>query len=936
VATDRWRRIEEVFGAILALPAGEREAHLTELCGGDAELRSEVRSLLAADAGASRFLERPALPTSVALPPPSATGRHFGPWRVERLLGEGGMASVYLGVRDDGEFSQQVAIKVFGYATDRFNLLERFRAERQILASLDHPNIARLLDGGTTEDGLPYLVMEYIDGVPLDRYCTGRELGIDARIDLFRQVCAAVQYAHQNLVVHRDIKPSNILVTADGRPHLLDFGIAKLLEGSTLWPLVTMTGQRLMTPSYASPEQISGGPITTASDVYSLGVLLYLLLTGRLPYRVSSERVGAVEQAVLEQEPERPSTAVSHAAIGIGGTGGTAPPAAAFDQRLVRRLAGDLDNIVLMALRKEPQRRYASVEHLAEDLRRHREGMPVRARPSTFGYRAAKFVGRHPVGIGLAAGTFLLVLGLAVVMTIQAARLARQRDEIRRERDKAVEVAGLLEEVFAVSDPGESRGETVTARELLDQGAARLGELKKQPEVEAALATTIGKAYRGLGLNARARPLLERSLALRREVYGAEHPAVAESLEALGVLAQVQGDFDRAETLHRQALAMRRKTLGPEDPAVAESLDSLGSDLLLKAQYDAAEPLFREAIAINRRLGGDNQQVATSLGNLGLLEKQRGHPEEAEKLYREALGVMRRVFGPAHPMIATQLNNLASLQAERGDLAGAEASYREALAVAHRLYGDEHPEIALELNNLAAALLLRGDSAAAEPLLRRSLAMRRKLLGPEHEQVAMGLNNLAKVLEDQGRQAAARPLYEESLRITRKAFGGEHPRVGTTLANLATLSAAEGDLATAEPLARQALAIRRKALGEEHPDVGASLVILGNLRCARGAPAEAEPLLRQGLQVLRAALPAGHVRTADAESLLGACLAVRGRNEEAGPLLLSGYEALVRSRGPAHAKTVAACERLNAFRKTQGGGPTLPCRPPIPAVRKPA
>lgn len=931
MATDRWRRIEEIFEAVLALPEDERETRLAELCGGDPALRREVASLLAADAGAGDFLEHPPMPPAdVALPPPSAVGRRLGPWRVERLLGEGGMASVYLGVRDDGEFRQQVAIKIFGYAMDRSNLVERFRAERQILASLDHPNIARLLDGGTTEDGLPYLVMEYIDGVPIDRFCTERDLGIDARIDLFRQVCAAVQYAHQNLVVHRDLKPSNILVTPAGRPHLVDFGIAKLLEGSALPGTLTMIGHRLMTPHYASPEQVEGRPVNTASDVYSLGVLLYVLLTGRLPYRVDPDRVGAVEQAVLEQEPERPSTAAGRSLPENGGTG---PAATGRDRRLVRQLAGDLDNIVLMALRKEPLRRYASVELLSEDLRRYREGMPVRARPSTLGYRTAKFVGRHPMGVGLAAGTFLLVLTLAVAMTIQAARLARQRDEIRRERDKAVEVARLLEDVFSVSDPGEARGESITARELLDQGAARVqAELKDQPDVQAALATTIGKAYRGLGLNDRSLPLLEQSLALRRQLYGQEHPEVAESLEALGTLAQARGDLDRAEVLHRQALAMREKILGRGDPVVAESLNSLAADLLLKAQYDAAEPLFREALAINRRhFGNDHEEVATNLGNLGLLEKQRGHPAEAETLYREALGVMRRVFGPAHPMIATQLNNLATLQADRGDLAGAEASYREALAVAHRIYGEEHPEIALELNNLAALVLLRGDNATAETLLRRSLAMRRKLLGPEHEQVAMGLNNFARVLEDQGDPAAARPLYEESLRIQRKTFGEEHPRVATTLANLATLSAAQGDPAAAESLARQALTIRRKALGEAHPDVGASLVFLGGLRLAEGNPAAAEPLLRQGVEILRAALPAGHWRLADAESQLGACLAVHGRPGEAGPLLTAGYEALTRVRGPSHPKTVAACERLNAFRKDQGGAPALPCRARIPA-----
>jgi serine/threonine-protein kinase len=914
VSVDSWSRLEDVFAEVAALPEGERDRRLAELCGRDLELRSEIASLLAADASAGDFLERSPIPADAAPPPSSALGLRLGPWRVVSRLGQGGMADVYLGARDDGEFHRQVAVKIFRQDADRAGLVDRFRAERQILASLDHPNIARLLDGGTTADGLPYLVMEHIDGIPIDRYCRERNLGIDARIDLFRQVCAAVQYAHQNLVVHRDIKPSNILVTPDGRPHLLDFGIAKLLEGSALADPPTRTGQRLMTPHYASPEQVEGRPVTTASDVYSLGVLLYVLLTGSLPYRLDPGRVGAVEQAVLEQEPAPPS----HALAAGGGD---------------RRLAGDLDNIVLMALRKEPRRRYPSVELLAEDLRLYREGMPVRARPATWSYRTARFVGRHRVGVGLAAGLFLLVLALAVGMTLQAARLARQRDEIRRERDKAVEVARLLENVFAVSDPNKARGETITARELLDQGAARVqGELKGQPEVQAALAATIGKAYANLGLNDRSLPLIERSLTLRRRIYGAEHPDVAESLDALGILAQVRGDLDRAEALHRQALAMREKLLGPDDPAVADTLNSLGTDLCAKAQYAAAEPLFRRALALNRRrFGNAHPEVATNLGNLGLLEKQLGHHAAAEALYREALAIMRQVYGPAHPSIALQLNNLATLQMERGDFAAAEASYREALAVAHRLYGEEHPDIALQLHNLGSLAAYRGDSAGAEALLRRSLEMRRKLLGPEHEQVSLGLNNLARVLEERGELAAARPLYEESLRIARKVFGEEHPRVAGTLSNLSSITAAQGDLATAERLARQALAIRRKTLGPAHPDVGSSIASVGWLRLTQGHPAEAEPLLRQGLEVLRASLPAGHSRIAVAESQLGACLEARGRPAEAGPLLTAGYETLLRVHGPAHAKTMAACQRLHGFREAHGG-PAVPCgAPPPPA-----
>jgi eukaryotic-like serine/threonine-protein kinase len=945
-----WQRVEEVFAEVAPLAPEEREARLARLAGGDADLEREVRSLLAADGEAGDFLEGPALSDTerealtqaarAAAPALPAAGRRIGPYRILRRLGQGGMGTVYLAARDDLEYSQQVAIKVFSSSTDRADLLRRFRAERQILARLEHPNIARLLDGGTTEEGLPYLVMEYVDGVPIDQYCDSRGLDVDARLALVLQVAAAVQYAHQNLVIHRDLKPGNILVAADGTPRLLDFGIAKLLDSDfPLTAAATRTGQRLMTPQYASPEQVEGGAITTATDVYGLGLLLYLLLTGRLPYRVTAEHGRAagplaLERAVLEQEPERPSTAARQATEQSEGSEGSKGPKGSSGMsgrrgrsglfarlgRIRTGLDADLDNIVLLALRKEPQRRYASVALLAEDLRRFRAGLPVQARPATLRYRAAKFVRRHRLGVGLAAGLLAVILGLAAVSTVQALRLARQRDEIRDERDKAVEVARFLEEIFQVSNPGQAQGETVTAREILDQAAARMGaELQGQPEVEAALATTMGNVYRELGLPGRAQPLLDRSLELRRRTFGDRHPQVAESLHALGLLAILRGELPRAEALHRRALALRRELLEEDDPRIAESLNGLGAALLAQADYPEAERVLRRALDLNRRhFGRDHPDVAEGLNNLGLLHKQKGDLAGAEALYREGLGIWRRLYGEKHPALATQLNNLAALQVERGDLAGAEASARESLAVALRIYGPEHPEIALQLNNLGSALLLQGKATEAEPLLRRSLALRRKLLGPEHEQVAMGLNNLGRLLHDQGDLARARPLYEEGLRISLKVFGEEHPRTATALANVAALLGESDDPAAAEPLARRALAARRKVLGEDHADTGAALTMLGTLRLKRGAPAEAEPLLRQGLGVLHAALGDEHWRTADAQSQLGACLAARGKDSEAEPLLVAGYETLAKVRGPNHRKTVTAGRRLVAFYEARG------------------
>jgi len=934
-AGERWRRIEALFDQAAALSADERAAFLSRECGQDLEMRSEIESLLAADERAGGFLGQPAVSAEASSPPPaSLVGRRVGHYEVESMLGEGGMSTVYAAVRADDVYQQKVALKVLAYGADRADLSARFRAERQILASLDHPGIARILDGGTTDDGRPYLVMEYIGGEPIDQYCDRHRLGIDARVDLFRQVCAAVQFAHQNLVVHRDIKPSNILVTPDGVPRLLDFGIAKLLEGAQLPGAIeaTTTGLRLMTPLYASPEQVEGGAITTASDVYSLGVLLYVLLTGQSPYRLPTTRPDALQRAVLEQNPERPSTAAGRATgeahprpSDLAGAEGPTQEALSDarglrPQQLRRRLRGDLDNIVLMALRKEPGRRYASVALLSEDLRRHREQLPVAAQPDSLQYRARKFVLRHRAGVAAATAGLAILLGLAVTMTVQAVRLARQRDEIRAERDKALKLAGLLEQVFAGSDPSEALGETRTAREVLDKGAARaMAELKDQPETQAALALVIGRVYQRLGLKDRAQPFLQQSLSLRERLFGQSNLAVAESLLALAVLDQDRGEFAAAEASQRRALDILRGRLGVEDAKVGDALNDLSATLIALAKYPEAESVLRQALVIHRKAHGNlHESVAGDLSNLGSVLRRAGKLAEAEAAHREALAIGRSVFGPVHPALARQVNNLAVVLRDEDRLEAAETFAREALGITRKLYGAEHPDIALQLSNLGSILRGRGDYGGAIAAAREGLEMRRRLLGPDHEQVAMSLGNLGDLVEEQGDLAEARALYEEALRIQRKALGPEHPRNATALAHLADVSLAQGDVGRAEPLAREAMEIRRKALGEGHADFGTSLMTLGSIRLAAGASEEAEELERRGLAILGKALPAGSWRIADAQSRLGACLATRDQVKEAESLLVEGYEGLLRGRGARNPRTVAALQRLVAFYEKLG------------------
>ncbi len=884
---DRWRQVQEIFAAAAEVPPEERDAFIGDQVGDDEELRREVESLLAADDESEEFLEQPALPGRIsqilaAGPSDKVEGR-IGPYRLLRKLGEGGMSRVYLAVRDDG-FQRLVALKVIRRGLKSEDLLHRFRTERQILAGLDHPNIAKLLDGGSTEDGLPYFVMEHIDGIPVDDYCDAHRLTVFQRLQLFLDICAAVQYAHQNLVVHRDIKTSNILVTADGTAKLLDFGIAKLLKPEQ-FPVpveLTATMMRPMTPFYASPEQVQGRAITTASDVYSLGVLLYKLLTGHLPYQVATRTAKEVERAVVEQVPERPSTAVDRvekvpAREGEGDGDTTITPKdvsryrSVLPHQLKRILAGDLDTILMAALRKEPQRRYGTVEQFAEDVRRSLAGLPVRAHGDSLGYRARKFVQRNRVPIGLAATIAALLVGFALTMAMQASRIALERDAAQRERDRAEQVVTFLQEIFRVSDPNEGGGQTITAREILDSGAQRVSrELRDQPEVQATLIQAIGNVYRNLGL------------------------------------------YDLAEPLLREALSVRRQALGDDHPAVAQSLNNLGVVLRQRGDYDGAEPLFNEALEMRRQLhqGTDHPDLAESLNNLALLHQERGRYPEAEKLLREAIDIQRAAGGGSGAELASLLANLGILLTEVGEFAGAEPPFREALKLRREALGEDHALVADSLNDLGVLFGIQADYETAETMLREALAMRRRSLSPDNPVLAESLNNLGRLLREKGDYAGAAGLYREAIAIREKQLGRDHRLVAIHIHNLGQVLQAQGKLAQAEVQLRDSLAIRIRLFGEQHQEVGWSYIALGDVLVEQGRPANAEPLLRKGVEVLNGNLPPNHWRIAFAESALGACLTALDRYADAEPLLLSSYENLAARRGPRHRRTQVALGHL--------------------------
>jgi eukaryotic-like serine/threonine-protein kinase len=725
MASERALRVREIVDAASRVEPARRESFVAEACGGDAELLRQVAFLMAsseAETAATEDGDEVAAPAVPWVGP--VLGRRIGPYRVVREIGRGGMGAVYLGVRDDEHYRVQVAIKLM-HGAGSAGLERRFRSERQILAHLDHPNIARLFDGGTLEEGVPYLVMEHVEGEPIGEYCDRRRLSTLERLQLFRTLCGAVHYAHQNLVVHRDIKPSNVLVTPGGVPKLLDFGIAKLVkpEATSETADLTLVAVRLMTPEYASPEQVRGAPVTTASDVYSLGVLLYELLTGHRPHRLQGRALQDIERAVCLEHPDKPSTAVGRTVDAPGLAGATpvrltpqtvSAARGTQPEKLQRRLEGDLDNIVLMAMRKEPARRYASAEQLSEDVRRYTEGLPVIARRDTWGYRAGKFVGRHRLGVALAATATALLLVFGVSMAHLASRLGR-------ERDKAERVTQFMVDLFEVPDPSEARGSTVTAREILDRGATHIETgLGDQPEVQATLMDTVGRAYRGLGLYEQAAALLGEALATRERVLGEDDLETAETMAALADALRKKADYAAAEPLVRRALEFRRRVLGPEHPLVATSLDSLAVLLRDEGDLDAAEPLFRRALAIRRRLLVEGHpDVATTLLGLAEVLERRGDATAAEPLAREALAIRRKALPAGDWRTAEAAGTLAGLLAGAGRHAEAEALARESLDLLEAKRGPRSSEAQRALRRLIGIYEATGRSEQAGSLRSR-------------------------------------------------------------------------------------------------------------------------------------------------------------------------------------------------------------------------
>lgn len=854
--------IDDIVKRAQQLGPHERAHFVRTACGHDPTLLSGVLMALGETAQDPAFWDEAPDPTLESNDPlPGLEGQRLGPYRIERKLGSGGMGDVYLAERADEEYQQRVAIKLVRAGVYSAQVQSRLRMERQILARLEHPNIARLLDGGRAPDGTPYLVMEYVDGEPIDSYCDRRRLDLSARIALVRTVCTAVHYAHQNLIVHRDLKPNNILITPDGVPKLLDFGIAKLLDTrQSLHTLaVTHMDYRVMTPAHASPEQIRGDVITTASDIYVLGVLLYELLTGRRPFHLTGSRITDMERIICDQDPLPPSEMIAKTALESPDLANDiAACRSTTSARLERDLKGDIDNIVLMAMRKDATRRYGSAEQLAADLERHSSGQPVTATRDTWLYRTRKFVRRHTLGVAAGVLAVLLLTAFVVVTLLQSQRIARERDIAATERTRAEQVSSFLVELFELSDPTKSRGNQVTARELLDIGARRVSAgLDDQPETRATLLGTIGRVYGSLGLYNDAISLQREALDARRALFGPNHPEVARAMAALGDALREQGQFAEAETQLNAALAMQRELLGARSVQVAPTLSALGHLAEQRGSLDIAEQFHEQALDIYRQhrmlQGSEAGSVFNDLAGVAL---RRGDNDRAAQLYRTALDIDRTALGQDHPQVAMHIQNLALTLQQQGKLDDAAPLYVESVDLLQKVLGERHPHTLDALANYGNFLRRRHELAKAETVLREVLQRDIGARGPRHMFVGHDHVNLGHVLLDGNRPAEAAQEY------------------------------------------RAALDIYAETLPAQHSFIAAALSGMGRAQLLQARPQEAEATLRKAVEMGGATLRPDATPLLLAKNALGLALLELGRGTEAMPLLRETYALVAKSQGP--------------------------------------
>ena len=855
----RWQRIQSLFHDSADMPQAEQRACLEAACGGDEELIVEVLAMLDQDVRGHSLLDRniadvaqETLDKSVSA---SLILKEVGPYRILKLLGEGGMGVVYLAERSD--LGTKVAVKILRDAWLSPARRERFASEQRTLAQLNHPSIARLYDADTLDDGTPWFVMEYVDGIPLTHYCLKHECSVEQRLHLFRSVCEAVQHAHSHAVIHRDLKPSNILVKNDGSVRLLDFGIAKQLESLDLQVDQTMTGLRMMTPAYASPEQVRGDRVGISTDVYSLGVILYELLTGQHPFDLSGLTPAEAATIIAEHDPGKPSAAVKR----------TDSEPDSHVLSLSKIAWADLDVLCLSAMRKDPLRRYRSVEAFIRDVDHYLNNEPLEARPDALQYRIGKFVRRNRRAVAATALIFAVIVGLVTFFTV---RLAKSRDIALAEAARTQRIQQFMTNLFEGGDAAAGPSDSLRVITIVDRGVQEAKNLNNDPKVQAELYQNLGSIYQKLGKFEQADSLLRSALDQRKSLFGADSPEVAESLTALGLLRSDQAHLEEAEQLVRQGLAMTRRRLPPKHPALAKATLAFGKVLAERGSYDQAVAALDKAVRLQSAPGVAPADLANSLSALADAHYRAGHYDICKSLYTRVLEMHRQVYGAGHPLIADDLGSLAAVQRDLGYYSEAERLDRQALDMVQSYYGNNHPKTAGHLTALAESLTYQKKYDEAVSALEQALAIQERVYGPAHPSVAETLNELGNVASMRDKLDEAETRFRRAVDIYRAVYGDHHYLVAIALSNVAGIYMDKKDYPRAEQLFRDV--VRRYA----------------------------------------ETLPADNVNTAIAHIKLGRTLLRQNRYKDAEPETLAGYEVLTRRSSPSTSFIRAARKDLAA------------------------